>query len=353
MPVAIGLGAGAVAAPIVGGVMANQQSKKAQAAFQAASAQAVAALEAVGIPSIEAQQILLQSPQLVGQLVPEMQQYITQEDTGMKDISLSPEYHQAQMGALDKLINMGDTPFTTQEQIEQSKLRRQTQGVAEQDRAATLQNAAQRGMAGSGLEFAMSQAAQQQDQQGLANASEAKMAEAQQRVLQSIMDAGNMGTSLGNQEFAQKSDQAKAQDLINQFNTANKVNVQGTNTAAQNNAQQYNLAQKQGLENTRAATANQQEQYNKQLIQQNYENRLAKAQGIANARMGVAGTTYQGGLKQAANTQGMGNAVGGALGAGAGYAASDSGQKMFSGLFGGNNSQQAAEGTEMQKKRDA
>lgn len=320
MPI-LALAGGAVAAPIIGGVMANNQSKKAQAAFSAASAEAVASLMAVGIPSIEAQQIVLQNPQLVGQLVPELQQNMEQANSEMGDISVSPEYKQAQEHALDKLINMGDTPFTQQEQIDQAQLRREAQGVAEQGRASVLSNAQQRGVGGSGLEFAMNQAAQQQTQNALANQSESKMAQAEQRVLDSILSGGQLGGQIRAQEFGEQSDKARAQDIINQFNTANKLNVQAQNVGAKNNAQQINLQAKQSIENQRAGNLNAQEQYNKGLIQQDYENRLAKAQGIANAKMGAAGTAYQGSLAGAANKAAMGQAIGSGLGSAAMFGA--------------------------------
>lgn len=316
MPV-LGLAGAQIGSSIIGGVMAGRQSKKAQAAFQAAQAQAIAALEAVGIPSIEAQQIVLQNPQFVGELVPELQQVIAQEQSAMEGIQVPTQYKEAQEKALDKLINMGETPFTLSEQIAMDKERRETQALVEQQNARNLLNAAQRGVAGSGLEFAMNQAASQQQQQALANASEAKIQQAQQRVLDSISQAGGLGTQLASQSFQQQSDVAKAKDIINQFNVQGGRNVQAANVAAQNAARQRNLETKQQLELARAQTANTQEQYNKGLIQQDYQNRLAKAQAIANARVGAAGTAYQGGLASAANTMGMYSGIGQALGGGA------------------------------------
>jgi hypothetical protein len=313
MPV-YGLALGQVGSSVIGGVMAGKQSKKAQAAFEAAQAQAIAALEAVGIPSIEAQQIILQNPQMVGDLVPELQQVIQQEQTAMASVAVPTEYKAAQEKALDKLINMGETPFTLSEQIAQDQQRRETQGLIEQQNARNMLSAAQRGVAGSGLEFGLNANLAQQQQQALANASEAKMQQAQQRALESIAQAGSLGTQLASQSFQQQSDVAKAKDIINQFNTQSKQGVQSANVAAQNAARLRNLDTKQQLELARAQTANTQEQYNKGLIQQDYNNRLAKAQAIANAKVGAAGTAYQGGLAGAANTMGMYSGIGQAIG---------------------------------------
>jgi hypothetical protein len=309
-----GLALGQIGASIAGGVIAGKQSKRAQAAFEAAQAQAIAALEAVGIPSIEAQQIVLQNPQMVGELVPELQQVIEQEKSAMEGVQVPSQYKEAQERALDKLINMGETPFTLSEQIAQDQQRRETQGLIEQQNARNMLNAAQRGIAGSGLEFGLNASQAQQQQQALANASEAKMQQAQQRALESIAQAGSLGTQLSGQSFQQQSDVAKAKDIINQFNTQSRQGVQSANVAAQNAAKLRNLDTKQQLELARAQTVNTQEQYNKGLIQQDYQNRLAKAQAIANARVGAAGTAYQGGLAGAANTMGMYSGIGQAFG---------------------------------------
>lgn len=308
------MAAGQMGASIAGGLIAANQSKKAMAAAQAASAEAVRQLEAVGIPSIEAQQIVLQNPQLVAQLVPELAQNIEQANSEMANVEVPSKYGEAQDRALDKLIEMGETPFTLSEQIANEKERRATQGVMEQQRAAALQNAAQRGMAGSGLEFAMGQAGAQQAQQQLANESEAKIQDAQNRVLNSIAQGGNLATDLSNQSFSQQSQKANAQDIINAFNTQNKLGVQNTNVANKMAAQQYNVGTAQNLENTRANNANAQETYNKGLIQQDYQNRLNKAQSIANAKMGQGSMAMQAGQNQAANTMGMFSGISQAIG---------------------------------------
>lgn len=313
MPI-YGLAAGQVGSSIVGGVMAGKQSKKAQAAFEAAQAEAIRILEGLNIPTIEAQQILLQNPQMVGDLVPELQQVIEQEKSAMEGVQVPSKYKEAEERTLDKLINMGETPFTLSEQIAQDKERRETQGLIEQQNARNMLAANQRGIAGSGLEFGLNASQAQQQQQALANVSEAKMQQAQQRALESIAQAGSLGTQLASQSFQQQSDVAKAKDIINQFNTQSKQGVQSANVAAQNAARLRNLDTKQQLELARAQTANTQEQYNKGLIQQDYNNRLAKAQAIANAKVGAAGTAYQGGLAGAANTMGMYSGIGQALG---------------------------------------
>lgn len=306
-----------VGSNIAGGIMAGQQSKKAMAAFQAASAAAVAELEKVGIPSIEAQQIVLQNPHLVGQLVPELQQQIDQANSEMENVQVPSKYGEAQDKALDKLIEMGNTPFTLSEQIANEQQRRATEGVMEQQRSAALQNAAQRGMAGSGLEFAMGQSGAQQAQQQLANESEAKIQEAQNRVLNSIAQGGNLATDLSNQSFSQQAQKANAQDIINAFNTQGARGVQQANVGAKNAAQQTNLAAKQAVADATVGNANQQEVHNKGLIQQDYQNRLNKAQAIANAKMGQASNSLQSGMNQAQNTMGMFSGISQAIGGGA------------------------------------
>ena len=64
---------------------------------------------------------------------------------------------------------------------------------------------------------------------------------------------------------------------------------------------------------------NQQETYNKQLLQQDYQNRLAKAQSLANAYTGAGSQAAAAGATQAANTTAMWQGIGQA-GAGAAQA---------------------------------
>ena len=131
------------------------------------------------------------------------------------------------------------------------------------------------------------------------------------------MQLGNLAGSQREQAYQEEAQKATALDRMTELNQAARYNIQGQNVD-RTNQQRQNLAEmKQQLENQRASTANVQETHNKGLLQQNYQNQLAKAQSLANAYTGVGSQALAAGQNQAANTmamwQGIGNAATGGL----------------------------------------
>lgn len=307
-----GIGAaGAIGGGLIGNASASGDRQAAIDAYK----QSVADYEAIGVPSIEAQQIVLQKYQSEGKLTPELQEAIKQEDTGLQDITTDPQYKAAQLQALQKLQDLGSNgglSLTDKANLEQ------TMGdVAAQERGsreAILQDAQQRGGYGSGAALA----AQLMNQQGAASrnhqAGLAAAGSAQDRALQAIIQAGTLGTSLRNQDYDQAAAAAKAQDTINQWNAANSQDVQAANAAAKNSAAAANLANAQNISNANVDTTNKQETYNKGLAQTNFNNQLAVTQGKANARSGQASNLNA----NAQNTADMWSGIGSGVAQGAG-----------------------------------
>jgi hypothetical protein len=122
--------------------------------------------------------------------------------------------------------------------------------------------------------MANQQAAQQMSEQGDRQASMSF-----QNKMNALQQLGNLSGQQRGQEYGEKSDKARAQDVFSQFNRQAAMGTQQRNVDRQNQAQQSNLQTKQGLENMRSQLANQQELHNKGLIQQDFQNRLQKAGG--------------------------------------------------------------------------
>jgi hypothetical protein len=87
---------------------------------------------------------------------------------------------------------------------------------------------------------------------------------------------------------------ASAADAIAQFNTQQRMGVQS-----------QNLASRQAIANQQAATRNQQEMYNKGLLQQQFQNQIAKATGVTGQQAQMAGNLQQqaGAAQQAQQAQ--------------------------------------------------
>lgn len=236
---------------------------------------AVRELEKLGVPSIEAQQIALQNPELVLSSLEEKL-----GPSAMEDVEVDPRLQQAEMDALLSMQEAGEKGFTAEDKARIEALRSQIGSDEKARQASILQQMAQRGALDSGAQLAAqlnsSQASTQRaSEEGIQLA--AQQAAARRNALS---QAGQLASQMGSRQFAQQAQKAGASDAIKQFNAS----VAARDTAAK---QQY--AQQ------KANIANQQEMYNKGLIQQQYQNELAKATGIS----GALGNQAQGAMNQA------------------------------------------------------
>jgi hypothetical protein len=261
-------------------------------------------LEAIGIPSIDAQKIVLESPELVGLLEAEQQ-----GPSAMEGISTDPRLRQSQMRALEEISGLGQTGLGVADKAAFNELRRDASAQAQAQNAAALQGANERGMLDSGSTLAAQlMAGQQQANRASAEGDRIAAAAAEARRA-ALMQQGQLSSSIRGQDYGQQSDVARARDSINAFNAQNRQNV---------NAQ--NLSAKQGIANQRVANNNTMEQYNKGLIQQNFQNQMSKAGGV-NAATGNLASSYanqgnaaaQAQANQTAGLIGLAGTVGGAM----------------------------------------
>lgn len=219
----------------------------------------------VKVPEIAQMKIKLQEYVQQGLLTPEMADQYLQQAT---------EFGNMDPMARNELVEMVESKgFDPQSRAALHELQGITGEQERGSREAILQNAQERGVAGSGIEMASQLANQQGAATRLANQGFQAAADANQRQIQAVQGLASMD--------AQK---AAAQDAINQFNSANRMNW------AQN-AEQKNLAEKQRIADANVDTKNQQELYNKNLYQQKFQNDMAKQGAYANTLLGGAQNT--------------------------------------------------------------
>lgn len=276
---------------ILGGILGGNAASK--AAAQAAAAQKemydknVALLESVGVPTIEAQEIALQSPEYVGDYVAQIQ-----GDTELKEIATDPQLRRNQMEALAQVKELSEQGLGTVDKIAIDEANLEATQADKARRAQILSQMAQRGTADSGVQLAM-QLASAQDaatQAQTAANNQAKMAASNR--MNAINQLAQQSANMENLDFNRQAQIASAQDAIQRFN-AQTMNQQN----------QYNLQNRQNIANQQAETANKQQMYNKGLIQQDYLNRLNKA----TAQTGQ-NTAYGSNLANNALTAGQGKA---------------------------------------------
>ena len=280
---AIGAGVGALGA-LYGSQQASAQEKAAEDAALAQQQAIQAQLAAIGVPSVQAQQIALQQYPTPSQLAASQ----------VQNVSYNPQQQAVQQQALAQLqgISQAGGMDAQAKSALQDSINRT--GVQEQGNAQALQQQAQRrGMAGSGMQMVSQQmnaqnAANQNQNAGLQTA-----AQAQQRGLQALAQGTNLSQSMGNQDLNLQLQKAQSADAVNKFNTMNN------NAVAQQNV---------GL-------TNQQEMANKALIQQNYQNQLNKVSAGQGAATNAGNIMMQSGQQQAGTTAAQYQALGGAANA--------------------------------------
>lgn len=243
----------------------------------------IARLEAIGVPTIEAQQIALQSPELVGLLEAE-----ALGPSRFEEISMDPRLQAAQMAALQDITGIaeaGGMDAQTKLNLEEGMARA---AGAEQAR---LQQLKEDPTLGQGQRLALQAQAVQGTGQAGRNVALQSAAQAQQARMAALGQQANLASGMQQQQLGLAGQKASAADAIAQFNTQQRMGVQS-----------QNLAARQAIANQTAATKNQQEMYNKALIQQQFQNQMAKATGVSSAQSNLAGMLTQQG---AASAQGQ------------------------------------------------
>jgi len=294
---------------ILGSVIGGNAAKKAAAEAAAIQEQNYqrnkALLESIGIPSIEAQEIALNNPEYVGDLVAEVQ-----GDSALTEIATDPILRQNQMNSLAQLKELSDQGLSTVDRIAMGEANQEATQADKARRASLLSQMAQRGTADSGTQLAMQLSSIQDANQQAQQASNNVAKNAYNNRINAMQQLASQSAGMENSDFNRQAQTATAQDAIQRFNVGTR-----------NTANQYNTGAKQNIANQTAANANTQEMYNKGLLQQDYNNRLDKAKAQIGMNSGNASNQAQSALTAGAGKanmyaqigQGLGNATGAAI----------------------------------------
>jgi hypothetical protein len=182
----------------------------------------------------------------------------------------NPALQDQQSDVLAKLANLSDTGLSDVDAAGYQNARNLGNNLAQGREGAAMQDAAARGVGGSGLEFAMREMG---NQAGAQQAQQAALQQAADSARQRALYTQAYGTDLANTRAQDFSNNAANSSILNQFNMAN--------TNAQNQAQQYNVGNtnQAQLINQQGATGVQ---------QQNFNNALTKTGAQAQANTGMA-----------------------------------------------------------------
>lgn len=229
----------------------------------------ISRLEAIGVPTIEAQRIALESPELVGLLEAE-----ALGPSRFEEISMDPRLQAAQMAALEDITGVteaGGLDAQTRLALEEGLGR--IAGAEQAD----FQKITEDPTLNQGQKLALREAMKQRSGQGKREVALQSAAQAQQARMAALGQQANLASGMQQQQLGLAGQKASAADAIAQFNTQQRMGVQS-----------QNLASRQAIANQAAATRNQQEMYNKGLIQQQFQNEMAKATGVTGGQTALA-----------------------------------------------------------------
>lgn len=298
------------AAPVIGGVLGNILSQGDRDAANAAAARAADILSQVGVPTEEQLRVIYDKLSKQGELTPELEQALSQQSSELNGITQDQGLKDIQRGALEQLVQSGKTGLNAEDSAALNKIRNSTAQQQQAQQQAILQNLSQRGMGGSGQELAAKLAASQQGAELASQQGDSQAAMAQSRALQAIAQSGQLSSQMSQADFDQKAKVAQAQDVINQFNTANQSNVQARNVNSKNTAQATNLAESQRIADTNTGLSNKEKDAAAQNLKDIYNMQLGKAKGLSSLSMNDADRRDADAERTAAMWTGVGSGVG-------------------------------------------
>jgi hypothetical protein len=307
--------AGAVAAPVIGGLFGASAAAKGRAAAAQAAQAALAQLNALGMPPDLSKELILQKFQEAGQLTPELEQQIQLQASEMGNVKEDPSLRANQMDVLNTLAQQSRGGLQAGDRAAYNELRSKVQQDSEAKRQQIMQQMQAQGQGSSGASLM----AQLQSSQGAADqaaaGSDRLAATAAQNALAALSQRGQQAGQLRSQDFSNASALAQAQDQRNQFLMQNSSSMQARNIAAQNAAQASNLANKQQVSSANTQTANAELARQNQAKQQYWDSQMGLATAKANALNNQGTVAQQGANAQANMYAGIGNALGQGIGA--------------------------------------
>lgn len=265
----------------------------------------------IRVPTVEDQQLLLEEFQNAGLLTPEMESAILQGDSAFNNIQEDSRLREAQLGALTKLQDISDNnglDFQAKNKLNQT--RNEASQWAKGNREAIQQSFERRGMGGSGQELAAQLLNSQSGANRVSNEGLNIAALAEERALQSLMGASDIGGQVRKQDFDIAARKADATDNIRRFNTEVVNRAQSSNVDRVNNARAANLQNKQNIMNANTDLRNKQQEHNKGLIQQRYQNELSRLDGLSGNTRSLAEVDLKRGEQQSEMWGGIGQGVG-------------------------------------------
>lgn len=255
------------------------------------------ALERLTPPNLMSYVRPFQDAVIQGTLTPEEATAELIKRTEMDGLRVPPELIAAQTNALRTLEKTAsESGLTAMDRAKLFQAKNEMATASRGAQEAILQNAAQRGVAGSGVEMANRMLAQQAAATRGAASGVEVAAEAQRRALEASARAGDLAGRMRGQSVEEQTAVAQARDAVNRFNTELTNRTNAANVATRNEAQAANLAERQRIA-----------EFNLRQREREAAQRLSVAQDSFNNTMDLAKTRTNAAAGQATNATSASN----------------------------------------------
>jgi len=251
--------------------------------------QQIANLSALTPPNLQEFIKPYQQAVLVGQLTPEDAVVQMQQASSMAGITIPPAILSAQNMALTKMQQIADQGgLTAQDRAALAQIQDQQATASRGAQEAITQDAARRGVGGSGVELAQRLLANQAAATRGANAGLQVAADAEKRRMDAINNSATLSSNMRNQSFNEDAQKAQAQDAINRYNNMAVNTNNANNVAARNAAQAANLSAAQNVQQFNISQAQQEAAARAAAAQTSWQNLLNQRTTATNAAAGQA-----------------------------------------------------------------
>lgn len=241
-------------------------------------AEAMAILESVKVPTQSEMQYRLQRAVEVGELDPIQAQQILADPNMWDKVQAPPETKAAQYKVMERLGQIAEAGGLDAQARARLERIAAEEGMQERGaREAIMQQAAQQGRAGGGLDLAQRLIAQQGSAGRRSMRDTEVAAEAERRALEALMAQGQMAGQIRGQEVGEQERQAAARQAIQQFNVANMLGQQEANIGRRMVAQADKIQEARDVRDMNLQTAQTEQMRKADLPAQQFGMQMQKA----------------------------------------------------------------------------
>jgi len=282
----------AAAVSAVSGYLGQQSAAKSEKEKRKLLNQARAEFEKIEVPEEKA--AVYEELKRAGVLTPEFEKEINIPDTEYTKVQADPALKQAQLNALTRLTQLGESGGL--DEADKANLERARQKFAAESasqQGAAQESLARRGLQSAGAEMVQRQMAAQGEANQMADFERQTQGEARRRALEAMIQGGSLAGGIRSQDVGEQERKAAAIDAINRFRVQNQADVQQRNVERINQAAAGNLQNQQRIQDANVAFRNQSTDLNRGAEQRAFQNQITRAQGMASPIAGQAAAAGQ------------------------------------------------------------